>query len=268
MGKKSKEQMKKGIRIVLVDDHELERRGLRGTLEAEKDMQVVGEYGNAEEAFPEVARLSPDIVLMDIELPGMNGIEATRRLKRDGQHCNADVIILGESADGLAKALGAGAAGYLLKDIKRAELTQGIREVYQNRHSLEEHEKEHRDVVGEAVVDLVVPPSVKAAHLVEFTDQLEKTLDAKILFTVGSWDWGVAITIQTPKPMLLANLLDRLRDIPDVEKAEEPRIRNGFHSFLKKFRIMSRSRTSLRKRILVSLKQRSVAKQGLATALG
>ncbi len=252
MGKKSKEKMEKGIGILLVDNHELERQGLRGVLEAEKDMRVVGEYGNAEEAFPEVARLSPDIVLMAIELPGMNGIEATRHLKRDGLQCDADVIIIGERADGMVASLGAGAAGYLLKDAKRAELTQAIREVYQNRPSRAEPEKESREIVGEAV-DLVVPPSVKADRLVKFTGQLEEALEANILFTVGSWDWGTAITIQTPKPMLLGSLLDRLGDIPYVEKAEESSIRNGFPGFLKRF-IMRQSTTSPRQRVLVSLK--------------
>jgi len=255
MDKKSKEKMRKGIRILLVDDHEIERHGLRVMLESEKNIQVVGEYDNAEEVFPELARLSPDIVLMDIELPGMNGIEATRHLKRNGLHCDADVIVLGKCADGMVEALGAGAAGYLLKDIKCAELTQAIRDVYQNRPSLEEPEDERRDFMGEAV-DLVVPRSVDAAHLVKFTDQLEKTLDANILCTIGTWDWGTAITIQMPKPMLLANLLDRLGDIPHVDhvgKVEEPPIRNGFPSLLKRF-IMPRSSTNPRKRVLVSLK--------------
>lgn len=74
--------MKENIRVLLVDDRELVRRGLQSMLESEEDMGVVGDCATAEEAFSEIARLRPDIVLMDIRMPGMNGIEGSRHHER------------------------------------------------------------------------------------------------------------------------------------------------------------------------------------------
>jgi len=247
LGKENK--MRKRIRILLVDDHELVRHGLRRMLEPEEDMDVVGECANAVEAFSQVQRLSPDVILMDTQMPGVNGIEATRCLKRDEVDCDADVIMLAECADYMVEALEAGAAGYLLKDIKRDELADAIRQVYWSDHSLEE-----RRGFAEEAVELVVPPPADAAQTLRFIGQVEKKLHASILQTVGSSDWGTVVTILL-KPDPLSNLLDGLRDIPDVEKVEEePSAREGLSSFLRKLRTMSGVRTNPRKRMLITLK--------------
>ena len=104
--------MNKNIRILLVDDNELVRHGLRHMLEPEENMEVVGDCSNAEEAFSKIARLCPDIVLMDIQMPGMNGIEALRSLKRNGLDYSGDVIMLADSLNYRVEALQAGAASY------------------------------------------------------------------------------------------------------------------------------------------------------------
>jgi len=126
--------MKKDIRILLVDDHEIVRRALRRMLEMEKDMEVVADCANAEEAFAEVEMLSPDIVLMDIKMPEVNGVLATRRLKKKKPACKIIMLTLYEEY--LAESIKAGAEGYLLKDGKWAELTQAIRQVYSDQSSI------------------------------------------------------------------------------------------------------------------------------------
>jgi DNA-binding NarL/FixJ family response regulator len=84
--------MKKNIGILLVDGDGITRQRLRDTLEAEEGLEVLADYGKAEEAFGQVRTLSPDVILMGIWLSGMDGIEATRRLKKNGPSCGASVV--------------------------------------------------------------------------------------------------------------------------------------------------------------------------------
>lgn len=120
--------MGKDIRVLLVDDHQVVRDGLRSMLGQEEDMEVVGQSANSEEALSQVETLSPNIVLMDIKMPGVNGIELTRQVKQKHPSCN--VIMLTLYDEYLTQAIKAGAVGYLLKDIKREELAQAIRQVH------------------------------------------------------------------------------------------------------------------------------------------
>jgi len=119
------------IRILVVDDHQVVREGLRHMLELEADIEVVGEAGDAKEALTQVEALFPEIVLMDIKMPGVDGIELTRQLKEKQPSCN--IIMLTLYDEYLAEAIEAGAVGYLLKDIKREELVRAIRAVHQGR---------------------------------------------------------------------------------------------------------------------------------------
>ncbi len=122
------------IRILLIDDHQVVREGLRHMLELEADMEVVGEAADAKEALNQVELLSPEVILMDIKMPGMDGIELTRQLKEKQPTCN--VIMLTLYDEYLSQAIEAGAAGYLLKDIKREELVRAIQAVHQGRSPL------------------------------------------------------------------------------------------------------------------------------------
>lgn len=122
------------INILLVDDQEVVREGLRRMLELENDLNVIGEAADASEAIPQVDSLSPDIVLMDIKMGGVDGIELTRQLKQ--RHPSTNVIMLTLYDEYLTQAIEAGAVGYLLKDIKREELVRAIRSVREGRSPL------------------------------------------------------------------------------------------------------------------------------------
>ncbi|MDH2416863.1 response regulator transcription factor [Nocardioides sp. CER19] len=116
-------------RVVLVDDHPLVRTGIRALIDATGDLEVVAEAADGQAAVDAVSALSeqPDVVLMDLSMPGVDGVEATRRLVDGG--ATAAVVVLTSFADQtrVAEALEAGAVGYLLKDSEPAELLAGIR---------------------------------------------------------------------------------------------------------------------------------------------
>ena len=119
------------VRLVLADDEQLVRSGLRLILEAEDDIEVVGEAGDGVEAVTLTRRLDPDVVLMDVQMPGMNGIEATREIVALGREESSRVVILTtfDLDEYVYEALKAGASGFLLKRTPAEDLVTGIRVV-------------------------------------------------------------------------------------------------------------------------------------------
>jgi len=117
------------VRLMLVDDHPLVRDGLRVRLEAVPGFSVVAEAGDAEAALAEARRAAPDLVLMDIGMKGVNGIEATRRLTTELPALRVLVLSMYDNAEYVREALHAGARGYLLKDQPAEEVVAAIRSV-------------------------------------------------------------------------------------------------------------------------------------------
>ena len=119
--------MEESIRVFIVDDHDMVRAGLHRMLDMEQDIEVVGEASSAEEALRHVELLTPHVILMDIKMPNVNGLDATRHLKSRG--LPGEVLVLSLYEEYLAQAVEAGASGYLVKDVKREELVEAIRRV-------------------------------------------------------------------------------------------------------------------------------------------
>lgn len=117
------------IAILLADDHVLVREGTRELLEREKDMLVVGEAGDGEEAVGLTAELHPDVVIMDIAMPKLNGIEATKQIKVANPETAVLILSAYDDDQYIFALLEAGAAGYLLKDVPSHELVEAIRAV-------------------------------------------------------------------------------------------------------------------------------------------
>jgi DNA-binding NarL/FixJ family response regulator len=115
------------IRLILVDDHPVVRHGLRGMLEAEPDLTVVGEASSGPEGVALAAELRPDIVLMDLRMPGGDGVEATAQIVATVPGVRVMVLTTYESDRDILRAIEAGAGGYLLKDASPAELAEGVR---------------------------------------------------------------------------------------------------------------------------------------------
>jgi DNA-binding NarL/FixJ family response regulator len=119
------------IRVLIVDDQTLVRTGFRMILEAEDDLEVVGEAADGQQAVDEAWRLRPDVILMDIRMPRMDGVEATRRVARPGVTDGARVLMLTtfDLDEYIVEALRAGASGFLLKDTPPEDLVDAIRVV-------------------------------------------------------------------------------------------------------------------------------------------
>jgi len=115
------------IHILLADDHTILRAGLKMMLNAQPDMEVVGEAHDGHQAIAEAQRLQPDIVLMDITMPDMNGIEATRHIKKVLPEVKVLVLTMHENDEYIFQALRAGASGYILKEAADTELITAIR---------------------------------------------------------------------------------------------------------------------------------------------
>ena len=115
------------IRILIVDDHPVVRDGLRGMLAGTSDLEVVGEASDGAEALAVVERLQPDVVLMDLRMPGLGGAPAIRALAERGTSAKVLVLTTYDSDSDVVPALEAGATGYLLKDTPREELVRAIR---------------------------------------------------------------------------------------------------------------------------------------------
>jgi len=159
-------------RVFVVDDHPMYRDGLAMTLAASRDFEPVGSAGDAETALGEIARLRPDLVLMDLRLPGMSGIEATRRITAADAQTRVVVVSMLEDDDSIFAAMRAGARGYLLKGADRDELLAALRAVA------------HGEVIfGAAIARRVMAfftgqmPSTAAAAFPELTEREREILE-------------------------------------------------------------------------------------------
>ena len=121
--------MTDSIRVLIADDHPVYRDGMRGLLESVEGIEVVGEAASGKQAVDLAAALQPDVVLMDIQMPEMNGIEATRSVLHTSPHIAVLIVTMFQDDDSVFSAMRAGARGYLLKDASGAEVLSAIRSV-------------------------------------------------------------------------------------------------------------------------------------------
>ncbi|OHA14531.1 MAG: hypothetical protein A3G49_06735 [Candidatus Sungbacteria bacterium RIFCSPLOWO2_12_FULL_41_11] len=137
------------IRVFLCDDHTLFRQGIRKLLELERDIEVVGEESNGHAMLENLKKTGPDVILMDIAMPGMNGVTATSKVKKILPQTRIIILTVYEDETHVFNAIKAGAMGYLLKDVSIDELVEAIHSVYK----------------GEALIQ----PKIAAKVLKEFT---------------------------------------------------------------------------------------------------
>jgi DNA-binding NarL/FixJ family response regulator len=115
------------MRVLIVDDHPVTRDGLRSALSTSNDIEIVGEATNGQEAVEAVKELSPEVVFMDVRMPGMDGLEATRVIRDIAPDTKVILFTIEESRAAIADAIRAGVSGYLLKDVSATELIQAAR---------------------------------------------------------------------------------------------------------------------------------------------
>jgi len=121
-----------GIKVIIVEDHEIVRKGILALLEGEPDIHVVGEAGNGDEALALIRAKNPDFILMDLNMPVMDGIQATRHIRRDFPHMKILTLSMYNDESNLFEMLEAGVDGYVLKNCSRSELLFAIRKISDN----------------------------------------------------------------------------------------------------------------------------------------
>ncbi len=162
------------IRVLLADDHTIVRQGLKALLDAEPDIEVVGEAADGWEAIQQAEDLKPDVVLMDITMPRLNGLEATRRLKRILPEVRILVLTVHTNEEYVREILRAGAAGYILKEAAVGELVSAVCAVAQGDSFLSpavskivvEDLARGRDWKGETVFDTLTPREREVLQLI------------------------------------------------------------------------------------------------------
>ncbi|MCU0491905.1 MAG: response regulator transcription factor [Chloroflexaceae bacterium] len=191
------------ISVMLIDDHRVVRQGLRDFLELQEDIEVVGEASSGEEGVSLARELLPDVVLMDLVMPGMDGVETTRRVK--GVSPSSRVIVLTSFVDDdkVFPAIKAGAISYLLKDISPEELAHAIRAAQRNEAVL------HPEVAAKLMQEFSTPRSAEAP-----VDQLtEREMDVLRLIAKGKSNKEIAdaliISEKTVKTHV-SNILSKL----------------------------------------------------------
>jgi len=160
------------IRILVVDDHAVVREGLRALISGKPDMELVGEAGNGQEAVLLARSLQPDIILMDLVMPGKDGIQATQEIRGENSEARILVLTSFDEDDQVFSAVKAGALGYILKDSSPQELLEAVRCVHRGESSL--HPSVARRLIlgygqyqkAEAGVDLLTEREVEVLKLV------------------------------------------------------------------------------------------------------
>ncbi|MBI2852177.1 MAG: response regulator [Chloroflexi bacterium] len=267
--------MANNIRVLLVDDHQVVRDGLCTMLRQEPDIEIIGQSAGGEDALTQVAVLTPDIVVTDIKMPRIDGIQLAFLIKERLPACS--IIMLTLYDEYLSEAMQVGARGYLLKDITSEELAQAIRRVYRgevvvsgNINPVSDAKEANKAAPKTAAVpvnrpdspesmleeiQLVMPPPVDPNQLIRFTKQVDKTLHPRIVQVVGSWREGTTVTAVLPWATPLADALASLRDCPEVDSiSEEPPKWEASRELLQKASALSGQRAKPRKTIFVRLK--------------
>jgi RNA polymerase sigma factor (sigma-70 family) len=126
------------MRVLIADDHAVVRQGIRAVLETAQDVEVVGEAGTGEETLQLVAERDPDVLVLDVNMPGTDGLEVTRSLREEGRDCRILILSMHDNPEYVLQALRLGADGYVLKDAGPAELREAVQTVWDGREYMSE----------------------------------------------------------------------------------------------------------------------------------
>ena len=190
------------IRIMAVDDHPLIRSGLRAVIASEPDMEMVGEAANGEEAIELYREERPDVVLMDLRMPVMDGLTATLAILREFPDAKIVALTTYEGDEDIHRALSAGARGYLLKDMMRSQLLQVIRTVQKGQRAI---------------------PAAIAARLAEYTPRIELTpreLEVLQLMAKGFSNPEIASTLGRTESTMKVHVSNILQKLQATDRTE------------------------------------------------
>jgi DNA-binding NarL/FixJ family response regulator/tRNA A-37 threonylcarbamoyl transferase component Bud32 len=192
------------IKVLLVDDHAVVRQGLRTFLELQDDMQVTGEAANGVEAIEQAKLTQPDVVLLDLMMPTMGGVEATPHILAACPHARVIILTSFGEDDQIIPAIRAGAQGYLLKDIPPHDLVQAVREAHQGKAQL------HPDVAKKLMSAVAAPPPAAPSPAPDLT---ERELEVLRLIAQGMNNQQIAQTLTISEKTVkthVSNILGKL----------------------------------------------------------
>jgi NarL family two-component system response regulator LiaR len=206
------------IRVLLADDHPVVRQGLRTFLELQDDVEIVGEAGDGAEAVAVAARALPDVVLLDLVMPGMDGVDAIRGVRSASPGTRVVVLTTFSDDRKVVDSIKAGAAGYLLKDVRPPDLAEAVRAVHRGESVL------HPRVGGKLMREVARPPRACAVESLS-----ERELDVLRLLATGLPNREIAArlvlsekTIKTHVSSILAKL-----EVSDRTQAALYAVREG-----------------------------------------
>jgi DNA-binding NarL/FixJ family response regulator len=208
------------IRLLLVDDQGIVREGLRSLLDAKPDLKVIGEAENGQQAVKQALSLQPDVILMDVRMPIMDGVAATRTLHEQAPHLKVLVLTTFDEDDYVARAMRHGARGYLLKDTPSNELAEAIRAVQKGYTHL-----------GPGLFDKVMT-AASAAPPPEINELTPRELEVLQLIAAGKSN----------------------REIADALYISERTVKNHVNSILKRLNLRDRTQAAILATNLQSLK--------------
>ncbi|WP_243459475.1 response regulator [Metabacillus bambusae] len=209
------------IKVLIADDHHVVRRGLLFFLKTQRDIEVIGEAKNGKEAVELVAELEPDVVLMDLSMPEMDGVMATKAIREMNETVKIIILTSYADQDHVIPAIRAGASGYQLKDIEPDELVETIRDVLKGESKL------HPKVTSHVMTHLSMGANQKASKISDLTkrekDVLNELAKGKSNKEIAS---SLFITEKTVKTHV-SNILAKLQ-LSDRTQAALYAVKNGY----------------------------------------
>ncbi|MFC2091500.1 response regulator [Elusimicrobiota bacterium] len=204
------------IRVFLADDHAVIRDGICAMLEAEKDIEVLGTADNGREAVSQANKLNPDVIVMDIAMPEMNGIEAARRIQKSDPSIRIIILSMHDSSEYVFQALKAGAKGYLLKESAGKEVIKAIRTVYSGRRylSMSIEEKVIDDYISEQGITTLTSPIEKLSE--RERDVLKKVVEGRSSKQIAADLFISQKTVETYRSRLMQKI--GVKNIPSLVK--------------------------------------------------
>jgi len=201
------------ITVMIVDDHEMVRKGACGYLEAQPDITVVAQAGSGEEALKLIQAYVPDVILMDLVMPGMDGVEATRKIKTISPRTQIVILTSFHQDEYIFPALQAGAVSYLLKDVKAADLLEAIRRAARGEAML------HPRIAARVIKTF---RSMETKESSPFTTLTERELDVLRMIAKGNTNDQIAeqlvISVGTVKGHV-SNILSKLHLVDRTQAA-------------------------------------------------
>lgn len=195
------------IRVLIADDHPLFREGLRTLLQSGSDTEVVGEAATGEETITQAGIMQPDVILMDINMPGINGIEATRRILHTSPHISILIVTMYEDDDSVFAAMRAGAHGYLLKGADQEETLRAIKAVSRG-------EAIFSPAIAKRLIRYFTPTRVTAPPPQAFPELTEREREILTLLSQGHNNAEIAQQlVLSPKTVRnhLSNIFNKLQ---------------------------------------------------------